>query len=337
MRVVAVILLLYFDFGNAFSPPAFRSRGVYTLELGARRVNDGCSWNVCQKNRRFSPTHRVEPLHACDNGHLQAKIIRPGLHVKLGGRIVNLVGIWFGFMTFFWALAVYPVLLMSWVWSLLFDPRRLCAVDWTIHFWAKVTMLCCFTKPRVSGLENIAGVDRKEPLMFIPNHTSFLDIFSLSGFLPRRLKYVSKIEILRVPLIGWAMQMARHIAIRRADRQSQMQTFKDAVQSLKDGNSLVTFAEGTRSPDGTLRKFKKGPFKMTKRAECLIIPVSICNMHRWMPADTALLPLGFPGKTGEIKIHPPVDTRGRNEEEVLLEVFETINSGLPEFQKHKFQ
>lgn len=37
----------------------------------------------------------------------------------------------------------------------------------------------------------------------------------------------------------------------------QLQTFKDAVASLKDGNSLVTFAEGTRSVDGRLGSFKK--------------------------------------------------------------------------------
>jgi hypothetical protein len=41
------------------------------------------------------------------------------------------------------------------------------------------------------------------------------------------------------------------------DSRAQLQTFKDAVASLKDGNSLVTFAEGTRSKDGRLRSFKK--------------------------------------------------------------------------------
>jgi 1-acyl-sn-glycerol-3-phosphate acyltransferase len=255
--------------------------------------------------------------------------------MNIGGRALNLVGLWFGFMTFFWAIVVYPVLLSAWLYSLLFDRRRCSAVDWTIHFWAKVTMLCCFTKPRVSGLENLQGIAPTEPLMFIPNHTSFLDIFTLSGFVPRRLKYVSKIEILRVPLIGWAMQMARHIAIRRSDRRSQMQTFKDAVESLRAGNGVVTFAEGTRSPDGALRKFKKGPFKMTSKAECRIVPVSICDMHRWMPPTTALLPIGFPGSAGEIKIHPPVPTKGRDEEEILSDVFGAINGGLPAPQQFK--
>ena len=42
---------------------------------------------------------------------------------------------------------------------------------------------------------------------------------------------------------GWAMRMAAHIAIRRGDRRSQLQTFREAVDSLKKGNSLIAFAE----------------------------------------------------------------------------------------------
>mmetsp|Transcript_54592 Transcript_54592/g.150260 ORF Transcript_54592/g.150260 Transcript_54592/m.150260 type:complete len:175 (+) Transcript_54592:632-1156(+) len=167
--------------------------------------------------------------------------------------------------------------------------------------------------------------------MFIPNHTSFLDIFSMSGFVPRRMKYISKIEILRIPLIGWAMQFAGHIAIRRMDRRSQMQTFKDAITTLENGNSVVTFAEGTRSKDGKLKKFKKGPFKMSSKAGVRIIPVSICNMYRWMPSS-ALLPVAFPRQV-EIKLHAPVETAGRDEAEVSKEVFGIINRGLPPYQQ----
>jgi len=93
---------------------------------------------------------------------------------------------------------------------------------------------------------------------------------------------------------------------------------------------VVTFAEGTRSPDGTLKQFKKGPFKMSKKAGVRIIPVSICDLWRWMP-PSAILPLGYPRQV-EIKIHPPVETAGRDESEVERETFAAINSGLPEFQ-----
>ena len=43
------------------------------------------------------------------------------------------------------------------------------------------------------------------------------------------------------------MQFARHIPLRRSDRKSQMETFREAVASLQAGNSLIAFPEGTRS------------------------------------------------------------------------------------------
>jgi len=202
-------------------------------------------------------------------------------------------------------------------------------VDYIVNIWAKMSMLLCTYRPKVTGLEHLPHTD--EAFMFIPNHTSFLDIFSMSGFVPRRMKYISKIEILRIPLIGWAMQFAGHIAIRRMDRRSQMQTFKDAITTLENGNSVVTFAEGTRSKDGKLKKFKKGPFKMSSKAGVRIIPVSICNMYRWMPSS-ALLPVAFPRQV-EIKLHAPVETAGRDEAEVSKEVFGIINRGLPPYQQ----
>eukprot|EP00614_Pseudopedinella_elastica_P018382 CAMPEP_0172647358 /NCGR_PEP_ID=MMETSP1068-20121228/240712_1 /TAXON_ID=35684 /ORGANISM="Pseudopedinella elastica, Strain CCMP716" /LENGTH=356 /DNA_ID=CAMNT_0013461635 /DNA_START=103 /DNA_END=1173 /DNA_ORIENTATION=- len=257
--------------------------------------------------------------------------VPPGpFSVKLAGRNLNLVGLYFMVTSFASAIVVYPFLTAAWLWSLVFDRKRQRGVDWIIHVWAKLSMLSCFYAPKVTGLENLPK-NTGEAFLLVPNHTSFLDIYSISGFIPIRLKYVSKVEILRVPLIGWAMRMARHIAIRRTDRKSQLETFKDTVASLKAGNNVVTFAEGTRSPDGTLKQFKKGPFKMSKKAGVRIIPVSICDLWRWMP-PSAILPLGYPRQV-EIKIHPPVETAGRDESEVERETFAAINSGLPEFQQ----
>jgi len=109
-------------------------------------------------------------------------------------------------------------------------------------------MLTVGYAPQIRNPENLPP--RGKAVMYIPNHCSYLDILTLSGFLGRPFKYISKIEILRIPLIGWAMGFAGHVAIKRADRRSQLETYKQAVQSLKDGNSLVVFAEGTRSLDG---------------------------------------------------------------------------------------
>ena len=85
-------------------------------------------------------------------------------------------------------------------------------------------------------------------------------ILTLTGFIPKPFKYVSKAEILKIPFVGWPMKLANHIALRTGSRRSQLETFKDTIQSLKDGNSVVTFPEGTRSRNGRLMPFKGGVF-----------------------------------------------------------------------------
>jgi 1-acyl-sn-glycerol-3-phosphate acyltransferase len=183
---------------------------------------------------------------------------------------------------------------------------------------------------QIEGAENLPPAD--EPVMYTPNHCSFLDIFALSGYVPRRFKYISKIEILQIPLIGWAMQMAKHIAIARMDPKSQLQTLKDAVETLKAGNSLVAFPEGTRSKDGRLNQFKKGPFTMASRAGVRIVPVTIIGTHIYQPPD-AFTPYASP-RGVRIVIHPPIDSPAKNgTEAAALKAKAAVESALPHSMK----
>lgn len=94
---------------------------------------------------------------------------------------------------------------------------------------------------------------------------------------------------------------------------------------------MVLFAEGTRSADGRLKKFKKGAFQMAKTAGVRVVPVSIGNLHRWMP-PSALLPLA-PIRGVFVMIHPPIDTAGRSIKEIRKAAEDACNSGLPVFQQ----
>lgn len=80
-------------------------------------------------------------------------------------------------------------------------------LDWIIHLWAKASLLLGACRPRLYGAENLPAPG--ETVIYVPNHTSFIDILVLSGFVPRPFKYLSKIEIVDIPIIGWAMQLAR--------------------------------------------------------------------------------------------------------------------------------
>ena len=117
------------------------------------------------------------------------------------------------------------------------------------------------------GVDNLPAID--ETVMYVPNHTSFFDILALSGFIPRPMKYLSKAEILLIPIVGVSMKMARHVFLKRNDLRSTMEVAETSVERLREGNSMVLFAEGTRSPDGALRKFKKGMFVLCHYS-CLV-------------------------------------------------------------------
>lgn len=254
--------------------------------------------------------------------------VSPGrLSVKVGGKALNACGVWFVFAMTAWVFALYPLVLSLGLFSFAFDVKRRRAMDWVVSLWARLSMLTCGYRPRVTG----ELPPRGDAVLFVPNHTSYLDILTLSGFLGRPFKYISKIEILRIPLIGWAMSMAGHVALRRSDRRSQLECFTKAVGSLKDGNSLVAFAEGTRSLDGKLSAFKRGPFKMAIESGVDVVPVALKDLHRWHP-PAALMPLARP-RNVEIQVLPRISTKDKTAEAVLDECYKAVNDALPDHQK----
>uniref|UniRef100_A0A7S3K3P6 1-acyl-sn-glycerol-3-phosphate acyltransferase n=1 Tax=Aureoumbra lagunensis TaxID=44058 RepID=A0A7S3K3P6_9STRA len=253
------------------------------------------------------------------------------LSIKIGKKDVNLAGLFFGLSMTLWVITLYPLVLACALLSQIFDKKRRRAMDFIVSLWARFSMLTCGYRPKLIGVENLPLL--KEAVLYVPNHTSYLDILTLSGFLKRPFKYISKIEILRIPLIGWAMGFAGHVALKRTDRRSQLETFKAAVESLSNGNSIVAFPEGTRALNGKLQKFKRGPFKMATAANVDIIPIAICDLHKWHP-PSALLPLARPSGV-QIKVLPRISTKDNQDaDDILDQAFDAINAALPAHQQH---
>ena len=317
MRVAAVLTAaLLVDSAAGLLGPARTGLARSPSILGRRRA--GCL--------RPSPAALAASE---DLAAVKPETVPIGRHVKIGGRVLTPVGLGYLLVSFGFAALAYVLLVPAWLADKATGQKANQRVDRVVRLWAWLSMQCMgYRAPKVEGLENLP--DPSEAVMVVPNHTSFLDILTISAFVPRNLKYISKVEILRLPFVGWAMRLANHIAIRRDSRTSQIRTLKEAIGCLEDGNSLVTFAEGTRSRDGRLASFKKGPFTMAKRAKTKVLPVSISGLHRFMP-PFAIMPITTP--TGvTVRIHPPVETVGRSEDEVLEEVRNAVASGLPKDQ-----
>jgi hypothetical protein len=121
-------------------------------------------------------------------------------HVKVKGEVLTPYGVLLGASVFFTAFVCNFFCALTYLFAQLFDKKRRRGVDWVIHMWAKVSMSVCGYIPELIGKENLPNGSQNA--LYVPNHTSFMDILTLTGFVPRPMKYVSKAEILKIPFIG---------------------------------------------------------------------------------------------------------------------------------------
>jgi 1-acyl-sn-glycerol-3-phosphate acyltransferase len=116
--------------------------------------------------------------------------------------------------------------------------------------------------------------DMRRPYVVVANHESFVDILLISH-LPTEMKWMSKQSILRIPLVGWMMKLARDIPLTRGDPDSAQKALTAARERLGTKVSVMIFPEGTRSKSGDLGEFKAGAFKLAIDAQLPILPLAV--------------------------------------------------------------
>ncbi len=155
----------------------------------------------------------------------------------------------------------------------------------------------------------VAGGEHLQPgraVVFCSNHQSNIDPPILFQALHPRLHILFKRELTKLPLLGRAFQVGGFVPIDRGSREHSMAAIEQAAQSLRNGNSFLTFPEGTRSRTGTLLPFKRGPFLMALKAQVPVVPVAI-------QGGTASMKKGSPivrPVTVSVRIGAPVETKG---------------------------
>lgn len=95
--------------------------------------------------------------------------------------------------------------------------------------------------------------------MIVTNHQSMLDV-PLMYVLPLNFKWVSKREVMRIPIFGWVLQMHGDIAIERGSSRSARHMMEEADDYLSRGTSVTLFPEGTRTKTGRMGRFQGGSF-----------------------------------------------------------------------------
>ena len=167
--------------------------------------------------------------------------------------------------------------------------------------------------------------------IFMANHVSNLDPPALLPSIPGRTSAFLKRSLMSIPVLGWGFQLGEFIPVDRDGRkESAQRSIEEARRILAKGVHITTFVEGTRSKDGRLLPFKKGPFYLAMAAGAPCIPVSIWGTETLMAKGSVRIKPG----TAHITFHAPlIPGDYKTREDLMAAVRAAIASGLPEWMR----
>jgi len=179
-----------------------------------------------------------------------------------------------------------------------------------------------------SGQENVPA---NTACIFMANHVSNLDPPALLPRIPGRTSAFVKKSLMKVPVFGWGLKLGEFIPVSRDGSITGAQESVAAARKvLEKGIHITTFVEGTRSPDGRMLPFKKGPFFLAMQTGAPCIPVSLHGTETMMAKGSNRI---HPG-TAHIVFHAPVyPSDFESREELMKAVRSAIASGLPEWMR----
>jgi 1-acyl-sn-glycerol-3-phosphate acyltransferase len=161
----------------------------------------------------------------------------------------------------------------------LFDRRGLwvhaCASNWGASIFR-----ICNVRVQVEGADKL---DPEQSYVVMANHHSLFDIPTVLSSLPFPFRMLAKASLFRIPFMGWYMSRVGYIPVEREDPKKARESLDRAARRVASGLSVLVFPEGTRSPEGTVKRFKRGGVNLAHAAGVPVVPVAIINSGRLLP------------------------------------------------------
>ncbi|HVQ74283.1 MAG TPA: lysophospholipid acyltransferase family protein [Candidatus Binatia bacterium] len=130
----------------------------------------------------------------------------------------------------------------------------------------------------VRGTEHVPAAG---PVLLVANHSSLLDPPLVGGAAPRRLCFMAKAELFRVPLFGRLIRALNARPVRREGAGAQ--ALREALDALRSGQALLVFPEGTRGDEGDIRPAKPGAGMLAVMSGATVVPVYVSGSGRALP------------------------------------------------------
>ncbi len=212
------------------------------------------------------------------------------------------------------------------VWLTSFKDQE--APDPLVRFWAKGLLRAAGVHAAVRGLENVPA----EQFILTLNHQSHFDVPLVLSSIERHLRFVAKVELTKIPLFGPALKRTGNVLVQRDGGERDRARLQEAVRPVRERVSIVFFAEGTRSPDGTLGPFKRGAATLAIAAGVPLLPAAVAGTKDILPKGTTLI---HTGRKVALVIGRPISTAGKTPEDrdaLTQEAREAVRGLLDEAQ-----
>jgi 1-acyl-sn-glycerol-3-phosphate acyltransferase len=144
----------------------------------------------------------------------------------------------------------------------------------------------------VEGLEHLP----EGPAIILCRHESTWETLAFMALFPRRISFVFKEELLRIPFFGWVLRGLDMVSLNRGSpRQAHRSLMQDCAARLAKGDMVVIFPEGTRVAHGTPLKMTSGGFRLACVTGAPVIPV-VHDAGKVWPAK------GWPASNGHVRV-----------------------------------
>jgi 1-acyl-sn-glycerol-3-phosphate acyltransferase len=219
-------------------------------------------------------------------------------------------------------------------------PAALIGLPWTllrgdISFLYRWAMWIANAGLKIGGIRiEVTGrerLDARQHYIFMSNHVSNLDPPVLLPLLPGRTSVFLKRSLMKIPVLGYAMRLGSFVPV---DRDGSVESAKLSVENgrrvLESGLHVTTFVEGTRSRDGRLLPYKKGPFYLAMETGTPVVPISIWGTESMMKKGSMRITPG----TAHVAFNPPLWPRDyATREELMDAVRRSMAASLPEWMR----
>ena len=140
-------------------------------------------------------------------------------------------------------------------------------------------------KPRVRMIEP-AALDASAVL--VANHASFMDVIILLATLPVTVRFAAKARLATYPILGTIIRRAGYLEVTRGTAAAA----DDLVATLRDGESLFVFPEGTFVRVPGVMPFRLGAFRAAVEMNRPVLPIALVGTRACWPDERWLLTHG---------------------------------------------